>query len=56
LFEFSDLGQKLKEEEERLHKLKLEGYEIYQEYIKQGMEARTTKQVIVISIIGIMLS
>jgi hypothetical protein len=40
-----ELGQQLKEEEDRLHKLKLEGYEVYQDYVKQGTEARIAKQV-----------
>ena len=42
---YSELGQQLKEEEERQHKLKLEGYEVYQAYVRQGTEARAAKQV-----------
>ena len=41
---FSELGQQLKEEEERLHQLKLEGHEVFQEYVQQGKEAIASKQ------------
>lgn len=38
------LGQLLKEEEARQHRLKMEGYEIYLQYVEQSREARNSKQ------------
>jgi len=49
LCDFSELGKKLREEQEREHKLKIEGYDIYQGYVKQGMDTRIMKQVWIMS-------
>jgi len=39
------LGELLRQEEERLHKMKLEGHALYIEYVQQGHDAKLLKQV-----------
>ena len=42
----SKLGEELRREEERQHALKMEGFNVYQQYIKEGAEAFATKKVL----------
>jgi len=39
------LGELLRQEQERLHQMKVEGHAIYLQYVQQGNEAKTSKQV-----------
>ena len=39
------LGELLRQEQERLHKMKMEGHTIYMEYAQKGRDAKVIKQV-----------
>jgi len=39
------LGELLRQEQERLRRMKLEGHEVYLQYVQQGHDAKIAKQV-----------
>ncbi len=42
---YRELGKKAREEEEKLRRLLEEGHNIYQDYVKQGQQAKADKRV-----------
>jgi len=39
------LGELLRQEQDRVQKMKMEGHRVYQEYVQHGKDAKVSKQV-----------